>query len=190
MRQMAAHWKCALLTASHLVACHSSTGSVYPLPKTGRKPKCTCYNLLTIKRSIMDHRFMPLPQLCRHLKDYHQLKLGLTTLCHVVYTMGYSCPVAQVKPLVNRAARSKQLLYARTHRFDKPWEWRRTLRCVEAAIRLNAPSQVLVTMKDGKAFKVDCSVPKLLGGGGGCISIMIWGAIYFGGRSELWHLDT
>lgn len=112
LRQVAACWKCAPSTVSRLVACHSSTGSVYPSPKPGRKPKCTRYHLLTIKRSIIAHRFMPLPQLCRYLKDYHSLELGLTTLRRIIHSMGYSRRVARVKPLINKATRSKRLLYA------------------------------------------------------------------------------
>lgn len=75
----------------------------------------------------------------------------------------------------------------RNRRFDEPWEWRRTICCDESAIRLNATTRLLVTRKAGEAFKLECTVPKLLGGG---ISIMVWGAIYYGGRSELWRFDT
>lgn len=184
--QVAARHGCSVSSVSRLVNRKQSTGSVYPSPRHGPAQKTTRYNLMTIKRTIITNRFLPMPQLHRLLRQQHNIQISLTTLCRILHRLGYKRRTARAKPLINRATRKLRRLYAKRHLGDHIWDWRRTIFCDELAIRQNDRPKAMVTRKDGEAGLLECTVPKLLGGK---VSIMVWGAIYYGGRSRLWRFD-
>ena len=95
--RVAACFGCFLRTALRLVACEQSTGSVYPSPCHGIAPKTICYNILSIKRSIITHCFLPISQL-RHLAHHHHnLPLSLFSLCRIMCLLGCSWHIAALQ---------------------------------------------------------------------------------------------
>jgi hypothetical protein len=94
---------------------------------------------------------------------------------------------ARSKPYLSTQARFKRVLYAQQHKKDTKDDWRRTIFVDEAAIRTDGSLETWVTREKGQAYLKECLAPRFLGGGR---SIMVWGAIWYGGRSELIRFDT
>ena len=44
----------------------------------------------------------------------------------------------------------------------------------------------MVTRRNGEGGLLECTIPKLLSGK---ISVMVWAAVYYGGRTKLWRFD-
>ena len=65
-------------------------------------------------------------------------------------------------------------------------DWERTIFCDEASLNTKSSVRRHVTRLDGEAYLKDCMVPKLGWGPG---SVMIWGAVWEGGRSQLVRFD-
>ena len=66
-------------------------------------------------------------------------------------------------------------------------DWRRTIYTDEASLKLDGSLKIHVTRQDGEAYDKDCMIPRLFATRG---SVMIWAAIWHGGRSKLYRFDT
>ena len=101
-------------------------------------------------------------------------------------SMGYHRHVAREKPFLNARAMSLRHQYASVHLPDTHNDWRRTIFVDEAAVRMNGSVRTWVTRKKGEAYLLECLAPKLLSARS---TVMVWGAIWYGGRSKLVRFD-
>jgi hypothetical protein len=94
---------------------------------------------------------------------------------------------AQYMPFLSIKAKAQRLAYSREHKSDTLNNWKATIFTDEASVRLDGHCRTWVTRKTGEAYREECMVPRLHCGRASC---MVWGAIYYGGRSELVCFDT
>lgn len=95
--------------------------------------------------------------------------------------------VARIKPFLTNRVRRLRLAYAKEHRHDTMNDWRRTIFTDEAAVRMDGTIKRWVTRRQEEAYMKECMVPRLLGNQA---TMMVWGAIWKGGRSQLYRFDT
>ena len=167
---------------AHLKA---TTGDTVYENHAGRHPKLSVRDLRHLHRLISRNRRANHQQILALLEEV-QIKICESTLRHVMKDFGLHRRKARMKPWINDDNRQRRLAYAREHMGDTLDDWRRTIYVDEASVKLNGTIDVWVTREDGEAFMAECLAPKLLGGSE---SIMVWGAIWYNGRSDLVVFD-
>lgn len=185
-RQVANEHNCSIGTVSRLVTELRQTGSNSPPIRHGRPSRYSLRDLAAIRRLVCKHRRYTLAQLVSLLGE-SGFPLSLSTLRRILKVLGLKRRLARVKPLLDKRTRRLRRNYAALHRLDDLNAWRRTIYVDEASVRTDRTFRTWVTRKDGEAWLEECMAPKLLGGRK---SIMVWGAIWHGGRSKLVRFDT
>jgi len=184
-RLVAARFGCSISTVSRLVQQRQNTGSSHTPPRPGRPSTFSPRTLAQIRRILLKNRRLGLRHIIPLLHS-HQIVLSLSTLRRILKVLKLRRQIARVKPFLNSRTRSLRYKYAVKYRYDGVQDWRRTIYVDEAAIRLNGSLKTWVTRGAKEAYLEDCMVPKLLSGKD---SIMVWAAVWHGGRSELVRFD-
>lgn len=185
-RKVAERFGCSISTVSRLVHQRQQTGSNQTAERPGRPPKHSPRTLGEIRRFIIRHRRDPVRSVLTMLRQDH-LSISLSSLRRIMASFGYKRRVGRVKPFLNDRARLLRRNWAAYHRGESVHDWRRTIFVDEAAIRLNGTVKTWVTRVDGEAYLPQCLVPKMMSAKATC---MVWGAIWYGGRSQLVRFDT
>ena len=173
-------------TVTRWVHLKATTGDTLTKKRSGRPSKCSKRDLRCIHRIICQNRRLKHAQILALLEEI-DIHIGLTKLRGIMKDFGFSRRKTRVKPFITDENKSKRVEYARNCKGDARDDWRRTIYVDEAAIKLNGSLDTWVSRKDGEAFLEECLVAKLLGGSE---SIMVWGGIWYGGRSDLIVFDT
>ena len=139
-----------------------------------------------MRRTMLANRWHSPSEVVVLLKT-KSITVSLSTIKRLMRREGLRQYVARQKPLLTDKAKATRLAYAREHLMDGLDSWRRTICCDEAAIRFNYMSKRFVTRYQGEEFLGECLAPMLLSSKE---SIMLWGAVWYGGRSELVLFDT
>ncbi|KAK4684797.1 hypothetical protein P7C73_g5369, partial [Tremellales sp. Uapishka_1] len=185
-RQVASRFGCSISTVSRLVKQRVQTGSNYSPPRRSPPRKVSARVLSQIRRTLTKNRRLSPRYILPLLKEI-DIHISLSTLQRVMTRCGLARRIARVKPFLNPRTRRLRFAYAFSHRNDGPMDWRRTIFTDEAAIRMNGTIRTWVTRRDKEAYLEECMVPKLLSAK---TTVMVWGAIWHGGRSELVRFDT
>lgn len=90
---------------------------------------------------------------------------------------------AKERPPLSAEHRKKRRLWAEEY---KEWDFRRGIYCDEASMDRQGKGDIWISMEKGEENLPECLLPKFPQGGG---SMMIWGAIWHGGRSTLVRFD-
>jgi len=102
---------------------------------------------------------------------------------------GYSRRVARKKPFLDERKRGLRLAFAQAHQGWSKDDWRRVIWTDECYVWLSGhTSRVWVTRRPGEEYNDDCLLPKFPKKN----SIMVWGGILGGTKSELilWDKDN
>ena len=187
VREVASRFGCSIGTVSRLIRLKEA-GKAEPPPKhPGGRPKRICKQTEAhVRQTLLENRRYSIPQVVTLLKR-NGTTISVTSVKQFMRREGLQRCVALRKPFLNEAAKATRLAYAKEHLEDDLDQWRRTLCCDEAAIRLNLTARPFVTRYAGEELLEECLAPRLLSSRD---SIMIWGAIWHGGRSELVLFDT
>ncbi|WVR00452.1 hypothetical protein IAU59_007595 [Kwoniella sp. CBS 9459] len=154
--------------------------------RQGRPPKVTPRFMHLVSRSLRKYRRSSLKEICGILQKSN-LFISVDTLRRAMQKLGFKRRVARVKPILNKATKLKRRLYAAKHRQDSTDAWDSTICTDEASVKLSGTTITWITRQVGEAMSQDCMVPKLKSGKG---SLMVWGGIWVGGRTDLVRFDT
>jgi hypothetical protein len=90
---------------------------------------------------------------------------------------------AKKKPLLTARHRQLRCQWARRY---KDWDFRRGIYCDEAPIDREGSGDIWISREHHEANVSEALLPNLIQGGG---MIMVWGAVWHGGRSQLVRFD-
>ena len=163
-----------------------SPSPLQPKKQVGRPPTFTAQYVRRIERSLRQNRKLTPTQMVSLLKS-EGIDISESTLRRIMKQLGYFRAKARPKPFLSEKACQQRLGYAKEHAGDSMNDWRRTIFVDEAAFRSNGDVDTWVTRKQGEEWLIECLVAKLQSGKQ---SVMVWGAIWHGGRSQLVCFDT
>ena len=187
VRAVASRFGCSSSTVSRLVRLKEAGKAEPPLKHAGGRPRRISEQARAcIRQTLLAKRWYTTQEIVITLHDQGIL-VSTVTVRRIMKQIGLRRCVALRKPFLSDAATATRLAYAREHVNDDLDLWRRTLCCDEAAIRLNLARRPYVTRYPGEELLVEYLAPKLLSSRE---SIMLWGAVWHGGRSELVLFDT
>lgn len=184
-RDLASEFRCGKSTTARIAALHRETGSADPKPHPGRPTRFDERSLAHLKRLIEDNRKMSAKELAPYLSSFG-FTISERHLRRIAASLGFSRRIARTKPFLTKTHQQMRLAYAIAHLSDTLQDWQRTIFTDESSVRFDRAARVWVWRLDGEAMKEDCLVPKFQKGPG---SVMLWGAIWYGGRSELFTFD-
>ena len=187
LRTVALRFQCSHSTVSRLVRLKEA-GHAEPPPKhAGGRPKSISERAKAhIRRILLANRWQS-PSEIVVLLNAIGIVVSVSTIKRQMKTEGLRRYVARHKPYLSATAKATRLSYAKEHLEDDLDTWRRTICCDESAIRLNFIPRRFVTQYQGEELLEECLAPKLLSSRE---SIMLWGAVWHGGRSQLVLFDT
>jgi transposase len=185
-RDVANEFKCSISTVSRLVKQQKEEGTNRLKKKSGRPPKVDARTLKRLEGHILSNRFTSPAKLLPSLRDAG-ICISLSTLRRLMEHLHLKRRVARIKPFLTDRVRRLRLAYAKAHRHDNMNDWRRTIFTDEAAVRMNGAIKRWVTRRQGEMYMRECMVPQMLGDRA---TMMVWGAVWKGGRSQLYRFDT
>ena len=136
-------------------------------------------------QALREHRHATPPNLVSLIKDMG-LVVSESTLRRIMKKLGLKRYIAQTKPFVDQLARDLPLDYANAHVSDRIDAWRRTIFCDESILRTNGRLRTWVTRLPGEELLPECLAPRLFSARK---TVMVWGAIWYGGRSDLHRFE-
>jgi len=181
-KEVASIFACHRSTVRRAVQRRLQTGHNAPKRSSGRPPKLNDQLKRRIKRILVQHRRLSLPKILPHVKA-SVIDIGKTTLAKAVDELGFSRCIARTKPILDTQKRRQRREWVKR---QKGQNWRKVIFTDEVAMRMDYSTRTWIWRKEGEEYAEDCMVPKLRQGGK---SIMLWGAIWHGGRSELVLFD-
>lgn len=184
--EVAVEFGCAKSTVSRLVKQQREEGSNRNHKPPGRPRKINARTLSRISRHLLKNRFTSPAKLIPSLRELN-IDISLSTLQRLMARLEMKRRVARLKPYMNDRVRRLRLSHARRHRQDTLQDWRRTIYCDEAALRMDGTIKQWVTRREGEQFLKECMVPRLQSSKQ---SIIIWAAVWKGGRSNLIRFDV
>ena len=170
-------------TVGRYVRAHSEPN--LPPPRLGRPPRLAQDDLALVGHALCEHRHVTPPNLDPLIKEMG-LVISESTLRRVMKKLGLKRYIAQTKPFVDQRARDLRLDYANAHVSDGIDAWRRTIFCDESILRTNGRLRTWVTRLPGEESLPECLAPRLFSARK---TVMVWGAIWYGGRSDLHRFE-
>lgn len=188
-RKVALKFKCSVGTVARY--CSLAKLPTPPRPQTplkrkrGRPKKLTGRDMAHTQRLILANRRHTLLDILRQLRNL-SIDISLSTLQRTMAKLELRRCVAVVKPVLDARACGLRRQYAILHATDDLDLWKRTIYVDEVAICTGGAKRIYVTRRSHERFHPDCLVPRFQSGR---VSVMFWGAIWFGGRSKLIAFD-
>ena len=184
---VALRFQCAESTVSRLVRLKEAGRAEPPSKGSGGRPRTISDRLEHhLRATLLANRWQSPLEITILLKT-EGIAISLSTIKRFMRKEGLRRYAARHKPFLSDTAKATRLAYAREHLMDGLDSWRRTICCDEAAIRLNYAARRFVTRYQGKELLEECLAPRLLSSRE---TIMLWGAVWYGGRSQLVLFDT
>jgi transposase len=184
-RKVAARFGCSISTVSCIYHQRATLGYNHSNPRSGRPSSITSCTMARIQRLILQHCFVS-PQNLIPLLHQSGISISLSTLYRLMDELNLKRYSARLKPFLSNRAKGLQFAYAKQYQHDTLNDWKRTIFTDEAAMKLGGTFKTYVTRRKGEAYKEENMVPRLHGATG---MVMVWGAIWHGGRSKLVRFD-
>jgi transposase len=155
------------------------TGSVRPKRKRGPKRKTTARADRLLTRLAKRHRFGT----ARELLQYWHEQVSIWTVYRRLRESGFRRRRPVKRPLLTRRHRQLREQWAMQRSLWRQPQWDRIVWTDESCFCLRVTSgRLRVWRQPGERFHDDVVIPTVHGGGG---SVMVWAAIWTGGRSQL-----
>ena len=159
------------------------TGSVRPKPKPGAKRKTTAREDRRLTRLAKAHRFAT----ARELLHYWQQQVCTRTVYRRLRERGFRRRRPVKRPILTRRHRQLREQWAMQRSLWRQPQWDRIVWTDESRFCLRViDGRLRVWRQPGERLRDDVVIPRVQGGGG---SVLVWTAIWTGGRSELLHVQ-
>jgi transposase len=156
------------------------TGSVRQKEKAGRARKTTERGDRILTRLAKRHRFAT----ARELLDYWQQQVSIWTVYRRLREVGFRRRRALKRPLLTLRHRQLREQWAMQHSHWRQPQWDRIVWTDESRFCLRViDGRLRVWRQVGERLRDDVVIPRVQGGGG---SVLVWAAIWTGGRSRLY----
>jgi transposase len=159
------------------------TRSVPLKPKAGRTRKTSSRADRLLGRLAKAHRFAT----ARGLLQYWKQQVSIWTVYRRLREQGFRRCRPVKRPLLTLRHRQLREQWAMQRSLWRQPQWDRIVWTDESCFRLRTmDGRLRVWRQPGERFRQDVVIPRVQGGGG---SVMVWAAIWTGGRSQLFHVQ-
>lgn len=172
----------SLSTIKRLRRRFQETGDVKDRPRSGRPRVTTGQDDLYIRMAALRNRRLNASQLQMRMRARH-VNISDQTVRNRLHAAGLRARKPARKPLLTANHRAHRLQWCRAHRGWNFQNWNQVMFSDESRFCLrNVDGRVKVWRRQGERF-ADCCIERTTAFHGG--SVMVWGGISSGGRTEL-----
>ena len=159
-----------------------SRGSTKRVTGTGKWTKMTPRVLRILRREVLYNRRATLAELASSLP----VEVSTCTVRRALHKMRFQNRVAQKKPFMNAMHRKRRLDFARKYAHWTAQDWKKVIWTDESSFENGKNSAVVKVWRQAhEKYLEECLVPSFKSGR---TSVMVWGAIRSGSKSELLFL--
>ena len=163
------------------------TGSMDPLPKSGRRRATTAREDRHLVQTCRRNRFLCAPELAMDLARTSGVEVHRSTVSRRLAEAGLHGRVARHKPRLTPLHKQRRLVWARQHLTWTAEDWSRVLWSDESRFQLyQSDGRVYVRRTVGEEYSENCVVPSVKHGGSG---IMVWGCMSSAGVGCLTRVE-
>lgn len=182
VREISAELGVPRSTVQNIIKKYRETGSTRLTKPSGRPVKFSERTLSFIKREIKSNRWLSALDLAKHFA-LSNIEISAGTVRNIAKQLGFNRRLAKAKPILNATTIQKRLAWANQY---KDFIWDDVIFTDEASVCLEGTARKWVWRRPDEAYDPALINLKLRRGP----AIMVWAAIYKGGKSKLLLLDT
>lgn len=182
-RKVAEHFGVSQSIVSYIKKKQRTLGTQRNAERLGRPSGLDDRDLRRISRVLDEFKWESLSHVATVI-CHMGIPMSVSTLRRLLKKLGLKRCVAIQKPLLSARSIALRLQYARQHAF---FNWRKVIFTDECSVNMDLTQRLYVTRPLGAGLHPDYVAPRKRSG---VPSVMVWGAIWHGGRSKLIRFDT